>query len=70
MISSPFLQETYLEIVEKVLAVDDRTWRERGKIFSQREEIYSRPEFVVNALEKIIGRSLQARTQTNAQGAT
>ncbi len=53
VISSPFSQKSYLEAVEEVLAIEDSTWRERGENFAQREEIYSRPEFVVNVLEKI-----------------
>ncbi|GAB1258483.1 glycosyltransferase family 4 protein [Aurantivibrio plasticivorans] len=50
VLAKDFSPSDYLQAVEDVLAEDDQVWRERGKLFAQREEIYSRPQQVAKLL--------------------
>ncbi|MGI1679671.1 MAG: glycosyltransferase family 4 protein [Cellvibrionaceae bacterium] len=60
VIDSTFSQKKYLESVKQVLSIDDNTWRDRGKLFSAQEEIYSRPEFVAGVLENLFSHKIPA----------
>lgn len=44
----------YLNAVDEVLSVEDTVWRERGREFAGREEIYSRPQQVAQLLTQFI----------------
>jgi UDP-glucose:(heptosyl)LPS alpha-1,3-glucosyltransferase len=50
---SPFNGRSFLTALEKILAESSRQWRERGREFASREELYARPERVIDLLEQL-----------------
>jgi UDP-glucose:(heptosyl)LPS alpha-1,3-glucosyltransferase len=51
VLASPFSADEFRAAVERIVAVEDSEWRQRGARFAQREEIFSRPQVAADLLE-------------------
>ncbi|MCW8195754.1 glycosyltransferase family 4 protein [Proteobacteria bacterium 005FR1] len=49
---SPFNGRAFLKALEQIVAENSKQWRERGREFARREELYARPERVIDLLEQ------------------
>lgn len=54
IIRSPYTIEKFRKAVADVMTYPANHWYELGKVFAQREDIYSRPQYAANLLESFV----------------